>query len=122
MDFGRYIAEVRDKKGFSLRELEKRAGVLNHVYIWRLERGERNAPSEATIEKLTSALEMTQREWEVLSLLLKTDIDDKLYELVVERPEIPIEDIEPVATMSFRGNKPTDKAGWWKLIEMIKSF
>lgn len=122
MEFGRYIAEIRDKKGFSLRELERRAGDLNHVYIWRLEKGDRDAPSDATVEKLSKALELTQREQEIVVLLLKTDIDDRLYDLMVERPDIPIEDIEPVATMSFRGNRPTDQAGWLKAIEMVKSF
>lgn len=122
MDFGRYIAEVRERKGFSLRELEKRASDLNHVYIWRLEKGDRDAPSAETIAKLANALDLSLREREIVSLLLRSDIDDGLYELIVERPEIPIEDIEPVATMSFRGNRPSDQAGWMKLIEMVKSF
>lgn len=122
MDFGRYIAEVRERKGFSLRELEKRADDLNHVYIWRLEKGDRDAPSAETIAKLTNALELSQREREIVSLLLKSDIDDGLYALIVERPDIPMEDIEPVATMSFRGNRPSDQAGWLKLIDMVKSF
>ncbi len=122
MDFGRYIAELRDKKGLSLRGLEKKADDLNHVYIWRLERGEREAPSDTTIEKLTKALELTPRESEILSLLLRTELDDELYALMVERPDIPLEDIEPVATMSFRGNRPTDQAGWLRLIQLVKSY
>lgn len=122
MDFGRYIAEVRERKGFSLRELEKRASDLNHVYIWRLEKGDRDAPSAETIAKLANALDLSPREREIVSLLLRSDIDDGLYELIVEKPEIPIEDIEPVATMSFRGNRPSDQAGWMKLIKIVKSF
>ena len=122
MDFGRYIAELRDKKGLSLRGLEKKADDLNHVYIWRLERGEREAPSDTTIEKLTKALELTPRESEILSLLLRTELDDDLYALMVERPDIPLEDIEPVATMSFRGNRPSDQAGWLRLIQLVKSY
>lgn len=122
MDFGTYIGELREKKGFSLRELEKRAGELSHVYIWRLEKGDRDAPSPETLSKLSSALEVTPREWEIALLLLKTNVDDNLHRLMVERPDIPIDDIEPVATMSFRGNRPADQAGWLKLIEMVKSF
>lgn len=122
MDFGRFIAEVRERKGFSLRELEKRASDLNHVYIWRLEKGDRDAPSDETIAKLSKALELSPREREVVSLLLKSEIDDVLHGLIVSRPEIPIEDIEPVATMSFRGNRPSDQAGWLKLIEMVRSL
>lgn len=122
MDFGSYIAELRDQKGLSLRELEKRADDLNHVYIWRLEKGDRDAPSEATVEKLSKALELTTRERYVLALLLKADIDDTLYEVIKAHPDMAIDDIEPVATMSFRGNRPTDQAGWLKLIDMVKSF
>lgn len=122
MDFGSYIAELRNQKGLSLRELEKRADDLNHVYIWRLEKGDRDAPSEATVEKLSKALELTTRERYVLALLLKADIDDTLYEVIKAHPDMAIDDIEPVATMSFRGNRPTDQAGWLKLIDMVKSF
>ena len=122
MDFGSYIAELRDQKGLSLRELEKRADDLNHVYIWRLEKGDRDAPSEATVEKLSKALELTTRERYVLALLLKADIDDTLYEVIKAHPDMAMDDIEPVATMSFRGNRPTDQAGWLKLIDMVKSF
>jgi HTH-type transcriptional regulator, competence development regulator len=122
VDFGRYIAELRDKKGLSLRGLEKKADDLSHVYIWRLERGEREAPSDTTIEKLTKALELTPRESEILSLLLRTEVDDELYALMVEQPDIPLADIEPVATMSFRGNRPSDQAGWLRLIQLVKSY
>jgi HTH-type transcriptional regulator, competence development regulator len=122
VDFGRYIAELRDKKGLSLRGLEKKADDLSHVYIWRLERGEREAPSDTTIEKLTKALELTPREGEILSLLLRTEVDDELYALMVEQPDIPLADIEPVATMSFRGNRPSDQAGWLRLIQLVKSY
>ncbi len=122
MDFGRFIAQLRDGKGLSLRELERRAADLNHVYIWRLEKGDRDAPSETTVDKLSKALELTPREQEILGLLLKTEIDDNLFDLMVADPHIPIEDIEPVATMSFRGNRPTDQAGWRKLIDLVKSF
>jgi HTH-type transcriptional regulator, competence development regulator len=122
VDFGRYIGELREQKGLSLRRLEKKADDLNHVYIWRLEKGDREAPSETTIEKLKKALELTPRENEMFSLLLKTDIDDELFKLIVDREDIPFEDIEPVATMSFRGNRPTDQTDWLRLIQMVKSF
>jgi hypothetical protein len=75
-----------------------------------------------TVDKLSKALELTPREQEILGLLLKTEIDDNLFALMVAEPHILIEDIEPVATMSFRGNRPTDQAGWRKLIDLVKSF
>lgn len=122
MDFGTFIAQLRDKKGFSLRDLEKRAGELSHVYIWRLEKGTREAPSQETLEKLAKALEVEDRDWELALLLLRTDIPDDLFALARIRTDIPISDIEPVATMSFRGNRPSDDAGWISLIEFVKQF
>lgn len=122
MDFGTFIADLRDKKGFSLRELEKRAGDLSHVYIWRLEKGSRDAPSQETLDKLFKALEVGERDRELALLLLRTDIHDDLFQLARARQDIPMSDIEPVATMSFRGNRPTDEAAWLELIEFVKQF
>ncbi|MEJ1097679.1 MULTISPECIES: helix-turn-helix transcriptional regulator [unclassified Pseudoxanthomonas] len=122
MDFGTYIAELREKKDLSLRQLEEKAGDLSHVYIWRLEKGDRIAPSPETLEKLTTALGATSREREIASLLVKTKIEDSLYQLIVKRPDIPIEDFEPVATMSFRGSRPTTPEAWLQLINMVKSL
>ncbi len=122
MDFGTYIGELREKKGFSLRELEKRAGDLSHVYIWRLEKGDRDAPSADTLDKLSKALEVSQREWELALLLLRTEINDQLFRIARDRTDIPMSDIEPVATMSFRGSRPTDEAGWIRLIEFVRDI
>ncbi|QND80530.1 helix-turn-helix transcriptional regulator [Pseudoxanthomonas mexicana] len=122
MDFGTYIADLRDKKGFSLRELEKKAGDLNHVYIWRLEKGDRDAPSADTLDKLFKALEMSPREQELGRLLIRTEIHDELFRIARDNTDIPISDIEPVATMSFRGSRPTDEAGWLRLIEFVKDI
>jgi HTH-type transcriptional regulator, competence development regulator len=122
VDFGTYIAELREKKDLSLRQLEEKAGDLSHVYIWRLEKGDRIAPSPETLEKLTTALGATSREREIASLLVKTKIEDSLYQLIVKRPDIPIEDFEPVATMSFRGSRPTTPEAWLQLINMVKSL
>lgn len=122
MDFGTYIAELREKKGFSLRELEKKAGELSHVYIWRLEKGDRDAPSQETMDKLFKALELDAREQELGRLLIRTEIPDELFQIARDQVDIPISDIEPVATMSFRGNRPTDKAGWLRLIDFVREI
>lgn len=122
MDFGTYIAELRERKGFSLRELEKRAGDVSHVYIWRLEKGDRDAPSAETLDKLSKALDVSEREWELALLLLRTEINDELFRIARDRTDIPMSDIEPVATMSFRGSRPTDEVGWIRLIDFVKDI
>lgn len=122
VDFGTYIAELREKKGFSLRELEKKAGELSHVYIWRLEKGDRDAPSQETMDKLFKALELDAREQELGRLLIRTEIPDELFQIARDQVDIPISDIEPVATMSFRGNRPTSRAGWLRLIDFVREI
>lgn len=122
MDFGTYIAELREKKGFSLRELEKKAGDLSHVYIWRLEKGDRDAPSQEALDKLFKALELNPREQELGRLLIRTDMPDELFQIARDQVDIPITDIEPVATMSLRGNRPTDTAGWLRLINFVREI
>lgn len=122
MDFGTYIAELRERKGFSLRELERKAGDLSHVYIWRLEKGDRDAPSPETLDKLFKALELDPREQELGRLLIRTDMPDELFQIARDQVDIPITDIEPVATISLRGNRPTDRAGWLRLINFVREI
>lgn len=122
MDFGTYISELREKKGFSLRELERKAGELSHVYIWRLEKGDRDAPSQETLDKLFKALELDPREQELGRLLMRTEMPDELFQIARSQVDIPISDIEPVATMSFRGSRPTDRAGWLRLIDFVREI
>ena len=124
MDLATFIAQARDRKSLSFRDLEKRAGELNHAYIWRLEKGEQGAPSAATVQKLGIALELTERQQRIFELLVKapTPIDDALYRVMESRTDIPWDDIEPVATMSFRGARPTTEDEWIKRIEATREL
>jgi hypothetical protein len=74
------------------------------------------------LEKLSKGLEIDDRDWELALLLLKTEIPDDLFTLARARTDIPVSDIEPVATMSFRGSRPTDEAGWLRLIDFVKDI
>lgn len=122
MDLAGFIAQERERKNLSFRGLEKRAGDLDHAYIWRLEKGDREMPSPATVQKLSQALQLDEREQQIFSLLVKMPIDDSLYRLITTRKDIPWSDIEPVATMSFRGNRPTTEGDWLRLIEMVRDL
>lgn len=122
MDLATFIAQARDRKSLSFRDLEKRAGELNHAYIWRLEKGEQGAPSAATIQKLGAALELTERQQRIFEFLVKAPIDDALYRVMESRTDIAWDDIEPVATMSFRGVRPTTEDDWIKRIEATREL
>ncbi|MBT2374397.1 helix-turn-helix domain-containing protein [Pseudomonas fluorescens] len=123
MDLGEFIATVRERKELSFRDLEKRAGDLDHAYIWRLEKGDRAAPSEDVVMRLSQALELDERESEVFRLLAKpVTIENALYHLMLSRMDIPWEDFEDVATMSFRGERPNTEEAWLKRIELIQQM
>ncbi len=123
MDLACYIATMRERKELSFRELEKRAGDLDHAYIWRLEKGDRVAPSEDVVSRLSRALELDDRECNVFRLLAKSvAIEDSLYRLMISRLDIPWEDFEDVATMSFRGERPNTEEAWIKRIELIQQM
>lgn len=123
MDLAGFIATMRERKELSFRDLERRAGDLDHAYIWRLEKGDRASPSTEVITRLSHALELDDREEAVFKLLAKSVIvEDSLYHLMVSRPDIQWEDFEDVATMSFRGERPNTQEAWLKRIELIQQM
>jgi transcriptional regulator with XRE-family HTH domain len=123
MDLAGFIASMRERKELSFRELEKRAGDLDHAYIWRLEKGDRVAPSEDVVIRLSHALELDDREGDVFRLLAKSvTVENALYDLMLSRVDIPWEDFEDVATMSFRGERPDTKDAWLKRIKLIQQM
>jgi len=123
MDLAGFIAAMRERQELSFRELEKRAGDLDHAYIWRLEKGSKQAPSDDVVSRLGQALGLGPREAEVFKLLAKPVIlDDALYRLMMSREDIPWEDFEDVATMSFRGERPNTEEAWLKRIELIQQM
>lgn len=120
MDLAGFIASMRERKELSFRELEKRAGDLDHAYIWRLEKGDRVAPSEDVVVRLSQALELDEREGEVFHLLARSvNVDNALYGLMVSRVDLPWDVLEDVASMSFRGERPTTEEAWLKRINML---
>lgn len=123
MDLAGFIATMRERKELSFRDLERRAGDLDHAYIWRLEKGDRAAPSDDVVTRLSHAFELDDRENEVFRLLAKSvTIDDALYRLMLSRLDIPWEDFEDVATMSFRGEHPNTEEAWLKRISLIQQM
>ena len=123
MDLAEFIATMRERKELSFRDLERRAGDLDHAYIWRLEKGDRAAPSDDVVTRLSHAFELDDRENEVFRLLAKSvTIDDALYRLMLSRRDIPWEDFEDVATMSFRGERPNTEEAWLKRISLFQQL
>lgn len=123
MDLASFIATMRERKNLSFRELEKRSGDLDHAYIWRLEKGDRVAPSDDVINRLSNALDLNERESNIFKLLSNSvNIENALYSLMLSRLDIPWEDFEDVATMSFRGERPDTEEAWLKRIKLIQQM
>lgn len=123
MDLAGFIATMRERKQLSFRELEKKSGDIDHAYIWRLEKGDRAAPSEDVISRLSNALELNERERHIFKLLSgSVNIENSLYSLMLSRLDIPWEDFEDVATMSFRGERPNTEEAWLKRINIIQQM
>lgn len=122
MDLAGFIAQMRQRNRQSLRDIERLSGGLDHAYVWRLEKGDKGMPSEATVDRLALALRLNVRQAQVLRLLTRTAVDDALCRLMLEREDLPWEDFEPVATMSLRGNRPSTQEGWLRLVELLRNL
>lgn len=58
----------------------------------------------------------------IFEFLVKAPIDDALYRVMESRTDIAWDDIEPAATMSFRGARPTTEDDWIKRIEATREL
>jgi transcriptional regulator with XRE-family HTH domain len=66
--FGIFLRKLRERRGLSLRELAQLAGI-DHAYVYRLETGEKESPSDEALTKLIRALKLARREGEILRYL-----------------------------------------------------
>lgn len=120
--FGEVLQRFREERKLSLRELGQ-LSEIDHAYIHRLETGEKEAPSEDILVRLTRALKAGDRKAKVLRSLVSLvgrSVDTDLVDLVLEDTNIAIEDFESAAQMSFRGNRPHGKEAWRKILEQIR--
>ena len=66
--FGLLLQRLREERRLSLRELGQLAEI-DHAYIYRLENGQKESPSEEALTKLIRALKAPKREAEMLRYL-----------------------------------------------------
>jgi transcriptional regulator with XRE-family HTH domain len=103
---GSWLKDLRDRRGFSLRELADRSGV-DHAYIYRLETGTKEAPSGVVVDKLVAALAAPKRDSQILRFLSEHgNIDSKLLEFVRADPEIAFDEFHMLTTVVNRGARP----------------
>jgi HTH-type transcriptional regulator, competence development regulator len=115
---GFLLRHLREERGLSLRELAQLADV-DHAYIYRLETGAKESPSEEVLLKLIRALKAGKRESEMLRYLAEhTETDAALVGYVVKDPTVTYEIFASAAGAAFRGTRPD----YQKMIERVRKI
>ena len=86
MTFGERVRELRNAKGWSLRDLAEQVGV-GFTYLSRVENGRLNYgdyPSNALIHRLADSLDADEEEL----LVLAERVPDRIRQRVLERPDV----------------------------------
>ena len=103
---GNWLKDLRNRRDLSLREVAERSSV-DHAYIYRLETGAKEAPSEDVVNKLISALTPPKRDAEIFRFLVDhANIDLKLIEFVRADPNISFDEFHMLTTVVNRGARP----------------
>ena len=90
----------------SLRELAQRSEV-DHAYIYRLETGAKEAPSNEVVDKLLGALTVPEREGKILRFLANhPNIDPNLAEFARADTAVSFEEFHMLTTVGNRGARP----------------
>jgi transcriptional regulator with XRE-family HTH domain len=110
---------LREERRLSLRELAQ-LGDIDHAYIYRLETGDKESPSEEVLSKLIRALKVGKREAEILRYLAEhTETDAALVAHVLKDPTVSYQIFASVAGAAFRG---TVRPDYPKLIERVRKI
>lgn len=115
--FGLLLQRLREKRQLSLRELGQLAEI-DHAYIYRLENGEKESPSEEALAKLIRALKSPKRDSEMIRYLAThPEVDPGLVEYALTNQEVTSELFCAAASMAYRG---TGRPDYSKQIERIR--
>ncbi len=103
---GIWLKGLRDRRDLSLRHVAQRSEV-DHAYIYRLETGAKEAPSDQVINKLVAALAPSARDVEILRFLVSNpNIDVNLLKFVRADPDISFDEFHMLTTVVNRGARP----------------
>lgn len=114
---GFLLQRLREGRRDSLRDVAQLADI-DHAYIYRLETGGKEAPSDDVLSKLIKALKAEHRESEMLRYLAKhPETPAGLVEHVLADKTVTFEEFSAAAGAVFRGTARPDYA---KLIERVR--
>jgi transcriptional regulator with XRE-family HTH domain len=107
---GYLLRNLREERGLSLRELAQLADI-DHAYIYRLETGAKESPSDDLLTKLIRALKAPKREADMLRYLAAhTETDAGFVAFVRQDPTVTFDEFASAAGMVFRGAGRPDYA------------
>lgn len=125
---GHKIRFLRQGKGWSLGDLAENSGV-SKAYLSDLENGEAGKPNIQYVYNVARALgtnlndllheTMESRKWVHESRKDRSELPAGLKELQQEL-KLTDDDVQELATVNFRGQRPRDKEGWRFLLESIE--
>ena len=122
MSFGYALKKLREARGLSLREFGKLCEV-DHTYIHRLEKEEKIAPSDQTIEAFARVLKMDVRRTRLLlQALVGSTVPERLVDIFVEDDRYDPKLCMLLATMNFRGRRPQTKDDWRQQAKRLENF
>lgn len=110
---------LREQRGLSLRELG-RLSDTDHAYIYRLETGDKESPSEDVLARLIRALKADKREADILKFAAEhASTDAGFITYVLKDKAVSYEVFSSAAAAVFRGNTRPDYA---TLIERVRKI
>jgi transcriptional regulator with XRE-family HTH domain len=111
-DFGDQVRKRRKADGLSQEELAVQAGI-SRTYLSEIERGEAENISFRVVEELKETLGIGDDAPE--------DLPPGLEEFA-EEEDLPPRDVEALASVELRGERPEDKQEWKVLYNLIRSY
>ncbi len=103
---GLLLRKLREARDLSSSELGQLAEI-DHTYIYRLETGEKQSPSEELLARLLRVLKAKSREVEMAQFMLNNDVNPDWVEHVLAT-DMTAEMFEMGATMRHRGGSRPD--------------
>jgi HTH-type transcriptional regulator, competence development regulator len=98
---GLLLRTLREIRGLSSRELGQLADI-DHTYIYRLETGEKQSPSEDFLSRLLRVLKAPPREVEMAQYMMKNEVNSDWVEHSL-RSDMTAEMFEMGASIRHRG-------------------
>lgn len=103
---GLLLRTLREIRGLSSREVGQLANI-DHTYIYRLETGEKQSPSEDYLTRLLRVLKAQPREVEIAQYMMKNEVNPDWVDHVLKTDMTP-EMFEMGASMRHRGGARPD--------------